>query len=532
MALSVTNNWRLPFAVWGPLAAASLFPVWCGWGQGVDLNDDAYITLTYAKNLAAGRGFVFNHPPPTFGTTTPLFALLVGLLAALMRQVPVDAVAVWTTVLAWLAAGWMFWVFRRVWQLDDRSACLVAVSVLLGGWAGPLGVLGSEVFLFHALLILALSLHLAGKAFLAGIVAGLLFLTRGEGVLVLGVVGLSLAYRRFVCPEDEHPEDEAAPEAWRDWGKYFLAHVGRLLAGFMLVLTVWAVYAYRTFGQVLPATLAAKRTQVALGWTSFTHELLTHWWRTWGGASLGHPLLSVWWGLVAVGLVTALRWRPRWNVFPMWLVGYVGGYAMLGVASYWWYQVPVFLSLHVLSALGLVMCRDMLERHFTRYGRRIGQFVVICGLAWILWPAARAVVRYDGDWRAVSYRTLAAWLRTHARPTDRVAFHEVGYLGFYSEQPVVDLCGLTTPEVLPHFARRDLTWPLRALLPEWYVASPTWDILPALREDGWLDRHYRQVAALPAPDGGQLQIFQRFDPPENQVNTHAGVDAGLFALSE
>jgi len=527
MSLPAINGLRPPLAVWGLLAVASLFPVWCGWGQGFNLNDDAYITLTYAKNLAAGRGFVFNHPPPTFGTTTPLLTLLVAALAALLGQVPVDVVAVWATVLAWLAAGWMFWVFRRVWRLDDRSACLVAASVLLGGWAGPLGVLGSEVFLFHALLILALSLHLASKTFLAGIVTGLLFLTRGEGVLVLGVMGLSLGYRRFVCSEGE-----SEPEGWWEWDKGFLSHIGGLLAGFMLVFTVWAVYAYGTFGQILPATLAAKRTQAALGWPSFTHELLTHWWRAWGGASVGHPLLSLWWGLVAVGLVTAFRWRPCWSVFPLWLVGYVGGYAVLGVAGYWWYQVPVFLSLQILFALGLVTCRDVLERHFTRHGRWIGRLVVICGLAWILWPAAKAVVMYAGDWRAASYRTLAAWLRVHARPADRVAFHEVGYLGFYTDQRIVDLCGLTTPEVLPHFARRDLTWPLRTLLPEWYVASPTWDILPALREGGWLDGHYRYVAALPAPDGGQLQIFQRLESPESRVNHHADVDAGLFALSE
>jgi hypothetical protein len=221
MSLPAINGLRPPLAVWGLLAVASLFPVWCGWGQGFNLNDDAYITLTYAKNLAAGRGFVFNHPPPTFGTTTPLLTLLVAALAALLGQVPVDVVAVWATVLAWLAAGWMFWVFRRVWRLDDRSACLVAASVLLGGWAGPLGVLGSEVFLFHALLILALSLHLASKAFLAGIVTGLLFLTRGESVLVLGVMGLSLGYRRFVCSECE-----SDPECWWEWDKGFLSHIG------------------------------------------------------------------------------------------------------------------------------------------------------------------------------------------------------------------------------------------------------------------------------------------------------------------
>ncbi|MGQ9896399.1 MAG: hypothetical protein ACUVR8_02400 [Acidobacteriota bacterium] len=511
MFLSVIKRLRLACAVWGLLVAAGLFPVWCGWGQGFDLNDDAYITLTYAKNLAAGRGFVFNHPPPTFGTTTPLFALLVAGLAALVRQVPVDVLAVWITVLAWLAAGWTFWLFRQAWHLDDRSARMMVMAVLLGGWVGPMGVLGSEVFLFHALLILTLSLHLAGKAFPAGIAAGLLFLTRGEGVLVLGSIGLSLWYCRLFSSQDK-----TSPGDWQAWANGFFSHIGRLLAGFILVLMVWTVYAYRTFGQVLPATLVAKRNQVALGWPTFTHELLTNWWYAWGGESVGHPLLSLWWGLVAIGLVTALRERPRWSLFPLWLAGYTGGYAMLGVAGYWWYQVPVFLSLQILFALGLITCQEALERRFTRHGRRIGLALVICGLAWVLWPAARAVVTYDGDWRASSYRTLAAWLQLHARPTDRVAFHEVGYLGFYSEQRIVDLCGLTTPEVLPHFARRDLTWPVRTLLPEWYVASPTWDILPALREGGWLERHYRCVAMLPAPDGGHLQIFQRLESSSNE----------------
>lgn len=511
MSTSATSVVRPPFAVWGLLAVASLFPLWCGWAQGFNLNDDAYITLTYAKNLAVGRGFVFNHPPPTFGTTTPLLALLVAAVAALVRPLPVDVVAVWLTVLAWLAAGWMFWGFRQAWRLADRSACLVSVAVLLGGWAGPMGVLGSEVFLFHALLVLTLSLHLSGQAFLAGIVAGLLFLTRGEGVLVLGVVVGAFGYRRLICAEDA--TDGTSPEDWWAWGKSFLSQMGALLAGFMLVFTVWAIYAYRTFGQVLPATLAAKRTQVALGWPTFTHELLTNWWRTWGGASVGHPLLSLWWGLVAVGLVAALWWRPRWSLFPLWLVSYTGGYAVLGVAGYWWYQVPIFLSLQVLFALGLVTCWEALEQRFAPYGRRLGLVLAIGGLAWILWPAAKAAARYDGDWRAASYRTLAAWLRAHAQPTDRVAFHEVGYLGFYSEQRIVDLCGLTTPEVLPHFACRDLAWPLRTWLPEWYVASPTWDILPVLRADGWLDQHYRCVATLPAPDGRQLQIFRRFESP-------------------
>ncbi len=495
-----------PRLIWAALLLAGLFPLWCALGQGFDLNDDAYITLTYAKSLAAGRGFVFNHPPATFGTTTPLLALAVGALAALLRGAPADTLAVWLTALAWIAVGWILFLFRRAWGLGDASGLVVALAALFGGWRGPLGVLGSEAFLFHALLALTLSLHLVGRDFAAGLTAGALFLTRGEGVLALGVIGASALGQWLVA---------ARRATVRNRGAAALARrLGWSALGFGAVFALWALYAYATFGQVLPATLAAKRAQVALGWPTFAGELMTSWWRAWGVPALGHPLLSPWWALVGVGVVVAFRSRRQWLLWLLWLGAYAGGYAALGVAGYWWYQVPIFLSLQLFFALGLVAVFESLRAARSEKLRLAGMTVAALGLASSLLPSARAVATYQGDWRASSYRALAAWFRAHARPTERVAFHEVGYLGFYSEQRIVDLCGLTTPETLPHFARRDLTWPVRALSPEWYVASPTWDLLPALRADAWFDQAYRRVAVLPAPGGGELQIFQRI-PREN-----------------
>jgi len=40
--------------------------------------DDAYIHLTYARNLAQGQGFSFNPGEPSFGTTSPLWVLLLA----------------------------------------------------------------------------------------------------------------------------------------------------------------------------------------------------------------------------------------------------------------------------------------------------------------------------------------------------------------------------------------------------------------------------------------------------------------------
>ncbi len=55
-------------------------PIW----RHQHLNDDSFITLTYAKNLAQGNGFVYNQPPATLGTTTPLFTITTALLATIL----------------------------------------------------------------------------------------------------------------------------------------------------------------------------------------------------------------------------------------------------------------------------------------------------------------------------------------------------------------------------------------------------------------------------------------------------------------
>ena len=44
--------------------------------------DDAYISYQYASRLAAGQGFTFSPgAPPTYGTTTPLWTLILAAFA-------------------------------------------------------------------------------------------------------------------------------------------------------------------------------------------------------------------------------------------------------------------------------------------------------------------------------------------------------------------------------------------------------------------------------------------------------------------
>jgi len=108
MITTITRRYSTTWLTIIWLLAISLFPLWIASQHIHSLNDDAYITLSYAKNLAAGKGFVFNHPPATLGTTTPLFTLIIAGLGALLSGVEVEVIAVYFTALCWIGTIWVF----------------------------------------------------------------------------------------------------------------------------------------------------------------------------------------------------------------------------------------------------------------------------------------------------------------------------------------------------------------------------------------------------------------------------------------
>ena len=152
--------------------------------------DDAFITFRYARNLLNGDGFVFNPGQHVLGTTTPLYTVLLALLAGLTH----------TTNYPWLALA--------VNTLADAATCLLLVAlgealtgrraVGLGAallWAiAPMSVTfavgGMETSVFILLLVATAYWYLTGRSRWAALSAGLLLLTRPDGLLLVAPLAL------------------------------------------------------------------------------------------------------------------------------------------------------------------------------------------------------------------------------------------------------------------------------------------------------------------------------------------------------
>ena len=128
----------------------------------------------------------------------------------------------------------------------------------------------------------------------------------------------------------------------------------------------------------------------------------------------------------------------------------------------------------------------------------------------LLKPVVNAGRNYQGDPRGESYLGLSQWLRENSAQTESIAYIEIGYLGYYTDNQIIDLGGLVLPEITPHIVEGDFAWGFWYYEPDHYVYLPDfyW-ALAEIRADPDFDERYQVVATLPGPRESDFVIFKR-----------------------
>ncbi len=487
-------------AIW-VLAVASVLPLWAA--TRVDctqLDDDALITLTYAKNLALGRGFVFNHPPAVLGTTTPLYALLVAVLSRAIPFAEPTVTAVAVSAVCWVGVVWALYGFRRRLGLSDWQAVAAGLVVVATGWVRHLEM---EAYLFALLLVVAVGLYMGGRTLWSGLAAGLLFLVRGEGALLFGILLVIALVRDLGVGR-------------RPGGERGRSRAAAVAVGFGVPVLLWSAYAVATFGGVLPNTLAAKVAQGASGlWRPFAEQLVRDWLPGWGRPLwiADTPAFNLGYVMALAGLVVAARSARPLLVLVGWTASYVAGYAVLGVPGYPWYRLPVFFVLSLLLGVGLGALAEAVARRHPRplVGAAVAAALVAVVVARLAVPTVRDALASESSPRKQAYLRLAEWLRSNTDHEDSVAYHEIGYLGYYTDNRIVDLVGLVQPDITDHVAAGDFGWGFWQHRPDYFVHLEGSGFLAAVVGDPRFVSGYVPVARLAGYDGRALTVYRRTD---------------------
>ncbi len=380
--------------------------------------DDAYITFRYAKNLAAGVGFVYNTGERVLGTTTPLFALLLSPFALI--HLPLETAARGIAVLADI--GVLLLLYRLVRAHLGQEAGLLSAAVFglfyLG--VGACGH-GMETQLFTLFLTAAVASAIEGRRLEAGAAAALSALTRPEGFLL--AVGLGLAW---------------ILGAWRrrerfPWGG---------AATFLGLIVPWLLFATLYFGNPVPNSVLAKFGQQDVAFAR------------WGVFFFArNPLVILLWLGAAAGAAVGIAHAPRVAApLAVWAISYplfflLGRPPFLGV----WYFPPVIPALAGLFAIGVSWTA---ERLISRSSLRVALIAAaLCVAVGAGLPRNLETARWSRTLSEQVYRPMAAWVSERTGPGDLVQVSDIGYVGYFTGRRILDSSALVSPEVADFYAR-------------------------------------------------------------------------------
>jgi hypothetical protein len=436
----VRRLWSRPAVRWAGLAVVLILGALWAWSL-VWASDDAYISFRYARNFTRGHGLVFNPGERVEGYTDFLWTVLVAGLIRLGFAAGESAITV--SLLAFLA------LLVTVWRLAERksppgsstlpvAAALTAASYTVASFATS----GLETVLAALFVLTALYAAEADRPVTAGVLAVLAVLCHPDHLIFYLALGGALTL---------------TARSWRRRAQVVL----RYAAPFVLLFGPYYAWRWHYYGDPMPNTYYAKSGALAYFSQGGIYLLVTF---VTAGLWAAAPL-------AAVGLWNLRRSVTGWFALlalPLYLlyVAKIGGDFMLGRL-----YVPVLPLIFLLVEVGL---RALLVRP-----PRLSAKATALGLALLASVMAlpvRAVSPGEIFHGIADERTFTALDRFSPLATaaygyhvghdlhaefkarglsPKVAIFSIGMAGFYSDLPLYDLRGLTSPDVahLPVLSR-------------------------------------------------------------------------------
>lgn len=415
--------------------------------------DDTYIHFQYARQLAQGEPLVYSPgDPATSGGTSLVYPAV--LAAGYLLGFTAWSLAYWALgigVLAWWGATWLVYLIGRRNPLTTSPprghgyALSMAFAFAVSGPVAWAALSGMETTLFVFVVLLTLAALQRERYALTLVAATLMTLTRPEGLILSGIVAVALALMW------------TWPRAWSERiRRAAWLSVPVVAGGVQPVINVLATGSASSSGMQAKSHLY--NTSIPLGERLTT--VADFFGRTWAellrgrspdfGAFTSPVLAEVALAVCLIGAWVAWR-RRRVNltvVVLAWIVALTAAIATLDTAFWQFkrYQLPVMALFFPLAAWGAEIVGESLRaRRWDRiyWARWIVPTLVVV-------PALLTTVTFARNYLENitvvhdQQVPMARWVAEHLPADARIGVHDVGLMGYFADQPLYDVVGLTT----------------------------------------------------------------------------------------
>jgi hypothetical protein len=407
--------------------------------------DDAWIHQVYARNLATRGEFAFFAGQPSAGSTSPLWTILlsIGYIARIDFRAwayLLGAALVGASALVAARLADRLSLFHPLSQIP-RFTFYVSLFIVFEWHLAWSAVSGMEIPLFVFLSLLLLERFYAHeRAWVVGLIAALLTLTRPEGIVLAALVGGGI----LVCHAER---SEASHERY---ARLFALLRVTAISGsqyglaFGAIIVPYLVFNLATSGTILPNTFYAKNVEYAILFERA--PFIVRWLQLLAVPWLGAAILLA---PGAVYLAISLARRRAWRaLIPFaWVLLLPALYAARLPVAYQHgrYEMPVvpFIALY-----GIWGTAALFERIKSWVVRTAWTFSVAAALVvfWLIGADA-----YATDVAIINCEMVdtARWVAANAPADAVIAAHDIGALGYFYPRPFIDLAGLVTPDVIP-----------------------------------------------------------------------------------
>jgi len=451
--------------------------------------DDSWIHLTFARNLARGWGFAYNHGEPVAGSTAPLWTFILAFFHILTHsaRVMVMIAKLLGAALLFTSAVFAFRIAGRVAGSEWAGlAAGLAVATL-----GPLGwamMSGMEVTLSVALTLAGIYYYLrfrtGWRSSLAWILFGLAAWARPESLLLAAFAVLDSLVRRFGLKQHL--------AFWRGFGIW------------LAIVFVWLGFNYSLSRTLFPLTYLAKAggtslfTAVAVGSLPQLKGLLTvgapsyfadfwvHLWRA-------NPVLCLLVPVGLVGLVAAAFRRGYDNglLIPLVVLGYVPFIGLVSPSFGAAFQSGRYIgNVTALAAVVAVIGVAYVWRWIRQPRVRVVVTALLLATAvfnavTVSVAAVRNTTRAESSINQMQV-ALGQWLADNTPAGATLACNDVGAIGYFSGRHIFDLAGLVTKAKLGYRQDREgfLAF-FREWRPDFLVIFPA--AFPGLKDAPFLE---------------------------------------------
>lgn len=388
--------------------------------------DDTWIHLTYARNLAEHGQWAFRLGQRSAGSTAPLWTFLLG-IGFFLKLAPY----IWTYFLGWLVltllAIYAENTARKLVSVYDPRIPWVGLFFVFAWHLTWSAISGMETLLHGYIIFIALSMLLMGsrRYMILGILAGLSIWVRPDGMTLLGPILFTAVFRE-------------------KGAQSFTESLGKSLIGFSALYGPYMLFNLAFSGNPMPNTFYAKQAEYHAYWTSIP---------------LGERFIEYLWPFVAspflILLPGAIAWltkRVRARDYAaiaslIWFLGYIAIYFLrMPPYQHGRYIIPAFPILYLWGLLGMI--EYVLSERAKKQLVFVWQILLGVFCVFFTFIAARQNA-YDVYWIESEMVQTAKWVQQNIPPDALLAVHDIGALGYYVPNPIIDLAGLISPEVVP-----------------------------------------------------------------------------------